>query len=528
MSRKLAIAISGAVSLGSYEAGVMYEVLEAIARHNEELEKDHSDLKDHPNRFERVEIDVISGASAGGMTACILAQQLLCRGESLRDAYNNPLYNAWVKEVDIVDLLKVKNCEQKYSLLQKNVVESIGQKYLTNDTPSPSVKHPAAASEILVGITMSNLNGYSYEIEIQKDKDSELPIQSDTKFAYTRHRDQFVCSVRQTDSEGIKLTEKSNIKNDGKDEWKDIHETSWESLREAGLSSGAFPFSFPPRLIRRYRGEGKYSNRDGEFLYTDGGVFENEPIGLAKSLAEQIKHPKRFYLFISPGQLKPTVGKLNSQNADLLNTGIALLQAIFHQARFQDWIMETIKAPIYSITALDNEIIGEIFSAFAGFLEEKFRAYDYNIGRERARDKLNEHVKADLLNYDSNTMPKLEWEVEGTIKNEEVKDWKRAKELLQHLAILDGQQQDGELGALRQLMQEVRENTRRVILDQLLSRLDSLIDIANERLDSVEKKGNLVGGFNSIVRNYIFTPLAKFFLKRMLRIWLKRKLLNLE
>ena len=35
MTRKLAIAISGAVSLGSYEAGVMYE--KTIFRHNENL-----------------------------------------------------------------------------------------------------------------------------------------------------------------------------------------------------------------------------------------------------------------------------------------------------------------------------------------------------------------------------------------------------------------------------------------------------------------------------------------------------------
>jgi len=31
MSQKLAIAISGAVSLGSFESGVMYEIIEAIA-----------------------------------------------------------------------------------------------------------------------------------------------------------------------------------------------------------------------------------------------------------------------------------------------------------------------------------------------------------------------------------------------------------------------------------------------------------------------------------------------------------------
>ncbi|MFO0210364.1 MAG: patatin-like phospholipase family protein, partial [Pseudanabaena sp.] len=82
MSRKLAIAISGAVSLGSYEAGVMYEVLEAIAVHNALPE----------NNDKRIEIDVITGASAGGMTAGILAQKLLCDGKSLRDPYTNPLY----------------------------------------------------------------------------------------------------------------------------------------------------------------------------------------------------------------------------------------------------------------------------------------------------------------------------------------------------------------------------------------------------------------------------------------------------
>jgi hypothetical protein len=32
MSKKIAVVISGAVSLGSYEAGVMYEVLEAMPK----------------------------------------------------------------------------------------------------------------------------------------------------------------------------------------------------------------------------------------------------------------------------------------------------------------------------------------------------------------------------------------------------------------------------------------------------------------------------------------------------------------
>jgi hypothetical protein len=35
MAKRLAIVVSGTVSIGSYEAGVTYEVLEALAKHNE-------------------------------------------------------------------------------------------------------------------------------------------------------------------------------------------------------------------------------------------------------------------------------------------------------------------------------------------------------------------------------------------------------------------------------------------------------------------------------------------------------------
>ena len=104
MAKKLAIVISGAVSLGSYEAGVMYELLEAIAVRNEQLEKQHPD---------RVEIDVITGASAGAMTAAILSQQLYFGGSQLRDPYKNPLFNAWVKQVNIDGLLKVERKNHK-------------------------------------------------------------------------------------------------------------------------------------------------------------------------------------------------------------------------------------------------------------------------------------------------------------------------------------------------------------------------------------------------------------------------------
>ena len=80
MPKRLAITISGAVSLGSYEAGVLYEVVNAIGQHNSQ-----PDTKPE----ERIEIDVLTGASAGRMTATIAAQKLMFEAGALRGAFTN-------------------------------------------------------------------------------------------------------------------------------------------------------------------------------------------------------------------------------------------------------------------------------------------------------------------------------------------------------------------------------------------------------------------------------------------------------
>src|SRR6185437_6110708 len=95
MPKKLAITIAGAVSLGSYEAGVLWEVLDAIRQHNQ-------DPATKPE--EKVIIDVLTGASAGGMTAVILAQKLLFNSGEFKGPYDNPLYNAWVKGIGLEGL----------------------------------------------------------------------------------------------------------------------------------------------------------------------------------------------------------------------------------------------------------------------------------------------------------------------------------------------------------------------------------------------------------------------------------------
>ena len=582
MSKKLAVVISGAVSLGSFEAGVIYEVLEAIAKHNESLSE---------NSENRIEIDVITGASAGGMTACILAQNLLYDDGSLRAPYENSLYKAWVEKVDIVPLLKVAKEDQHISLLNKGVVERIAAELLQDKEEPERTKHPAASSEIQIGVAMSNLNGFNYQIETSQNG----------PFAYTRFKDQFVCSVRREENGEAVLKEKNLREDDTKeknlrkdDTWEDFRTIQWSDLREAGVSSGAFPLAFPMKSIFRV-GSGKFYNRDskkkndenpdsvhkGNYLYTDGGVFENEPVGMAISLID--KAPKkednvtRYYLLVKPGKREPSQDPFLNQEENLLTTAIALFGAIFQQAQFQDWIMEKIDSPeLLTITSNDSELIGDVFSAFSGFLEEKFRAYDYNIGRERAREQLKEAHRRRLLSFDPNEpdkMPAIEWKVVEVDDrgNRTLARWEDVKSKLGELAkeirvdakdkvIVDDQGDQwkkgkrSQLKELHRLMHEVKPETRKEICEQLKERLGSLVDFINDKYLAKADKQNPVGvnlnnlqfireliksakaaefsdidldiNFKLMAREAFGKPLAKIILVGVLDFWLEKNILN--
>src|SRR5271165_486041 len=138
MPKKLAITIAGAVSLGSYEAGVLYEVLDAIHQHN----TNPATTDDN-----RVMIDVLTGASAGGMTAIVLAQKLLYSAGEFQGPYDNPLYNLWVKRISLAGLQDTEEDEPALtSLFSSNLIEAISIEALKSRyaaTPLPTAQRHA-------------------------------------------------------------------------------------------------------------------------------------------------------------------------------------------------------------------------------------------------------------------------------------------------------------------------------------------------------------------------------------------------
>jgi hypothetical protein len=560
MAKKLSIVISGAVSLGSYEAGVMYEVLEAIAKHNEAA----GDSND------RIEIDLITGASAGGMTACILAQNLLFDDGSMRLPYGNALYKAWVEMVDILPLLDLPEDQQKKSLLSVEVINRIASTLLVDDQilidkikadPGALSRHPSAAENLLIGVAMSNLNGYNFSI----------PTTGNKPFTYTRFKDQLICRVDRDANGGFRLREMElQGGGNGQDQWEPGPDMSWSLLREAGISSGAFPLAFPLRLINRDELKGRFSQRNGPVSYTDGGVFENEPIGMAHSILDHPADADRYCLLVKPGPR--SVSPNLSVDEDLLKTLKAVVGAVVQQAQFQDFIMKEAgeNNRLMTITSENTVLVGDILSAFSGFLEQKFRAYDYNIGRETARRELSRAAGSGLLRVDPSepgVMPPIDWVVgehnphdkecnRSFTLGRDLTSWVDAKALMSEIATSSGA--EGGLDDLHRLMHEVSPKKRKVIADQLCERLENLIDYVNEsylakadedlgaKVDEALREwmqkylgpalaGGILGGLTSVlmsqnvlkrIRERAGMPLIKLIANNLLQRWLKAHIIN--
>ena len=336
MAKKLSITIAGAVSLGSYEAGVAFEVLDALAQHNQWAEANK--LPD-----ERIEIDVLTGASAGGMTVAMLAQRLLFDGAAMSQPYSNPLYDAWVMEVDIAGLLDRKPGDDvTHSVFSSELVKGISQTYLTGrylqppQPPSPPQPHPALASDgkLQLGLSLSNLSGIDYS----------RATMSGGQFIYTCHEDQLVRSLSQAADDRLEI---------------------WEEIRAAAVACGAFPIAFQvqdlEREIRDFTGspflvQGLWGGAPSRYFpYTDGGVFQNQPLGLAKNLVERQpgghqNADQRGYLFIAPRpKTSEAIQYTSDPNADpgtafgAANANFKavverLAESVIGQSEFQDWM----------------------------------------------------------------------------------------------------------------------------------------------------------------------------------------------
>lgn len=299
----------------------MFEVFDAIANHNKAVD----DQKLTPEQ--KIQIDVMSGASAGGMTAAIAAQKLMFEQSALSYPYNNSLYNPWVKDVSLAGLLALQSDEKlTQSIFSSDLIANIAANYLTarysSALPPKADPHPGAPPVFRLALALSNLNGIDYSATSQ----SGIP------FVYTQFEDKLSVLVNSTSDQAA----------------------FWEPVRVAAMACGAFPFAWRIRSIFRNRYEyfppGQandpallpFTSDPKKMTYADGGMLNNQPLGMAKNLVDLIDDHQnsetRFYLFVSPHAKTSSVSDaLTETNATFYTLLKRIVDVIFGQAAFQDW-----------------------------------------------------------------------------------------------------------------------------------------------------------------------------------------------
>lgn len=322
----LGITMAGAISAGAYTAGVLDYLFEV-------LEKWDS-MKNDP-RYDgivprhNVVIDVMSGASAGGMTACIasLAVQrplypitTFCHlGDSYDESVSsddittrkgrdggkgkNRFYDSWVnlKAPDMIprmletdDLTKIAGMDGPgyVSGLNSKFIDDVARRTLELDHPEIPLRFPPFISpELRTFVTLANLDGFKREIPFSAGV---------AGFISYDHRDlaYFAFGPNASDrSEGCIRV--------------DLTKASAENtitFRESAVATGAFPIGLAYRTFPRHRdyieknvlllalNGGKPFKLDPNDvghnnLYTatlvDGGTLDNEPFELTRALLEQ-------------------------------------------------------------------------------------------------------------------------------------------------------------------------------------------------------------------------------------------------
>ena len=442
---RIGISMAGAVSAGAYTAGVMDYLIEALENWQKAKELHLPGVPLH-----NVVIEVISGSSAGGMTAVITAAAIQKRFPPVgQDNYQtkaskaNPLFDSWVNQTEdsqndmMSQLLDDKDIlgspdqnpnKEVRSIFNSLFIEKIAHRILSSTVKDPSINRTYFASDLELFTTITNLRGFNYELEFI----TEAGRREDRM---TMHRDLI----------HLQLNPSGTYREDGKIpfHFETAEGLNKNILADAAIATGAFPAGLAPRVIMR---DPKYINDNPllkithgkEYLVdplleysavcVDGGVINNEPYDLTDKILtnralEKARHLKEnrealptqnettastfdtTILMIDPF---PNWGEIPSSDYPDLQalkfTSVQLLGAMRQQLAVKSDLLERafdendfsrfMIAPIRTSKSVrqNNSLACGSVNGFGGFFSRKFRVHDYMLGRRNCQRFLQEYL----------------------------------------------------------------------------------------------------------------------------------------
>ncbi|MEJ7559805.1 MAG: patatin-like phospholipase family protein [Pedobacter sp.] len=310
------ICMAGAISAGAYTAGVMDYLLETL-EHWEKAKALQAAGKLSGIPRHNFSIEVLGGASAGGMTAAVTAAGVQSEfppvtqshQDDLQYTTKNPLYNSWVnltetdKEDMISLMLNTTDIESDETNSNKEVRAGLNSKFieqiaqgLTDTRAEKRYDRKYIANDLDVFTTVTNLRGFHYKVTFNTSsgrREHRMKMHKDYAF--------FKLSDTEYGNDG-RIPVNFNLP-DG---------LNTDVLADAAMSTGAFPIGLESRLLKRriqYINDNKFLNlrltdphatalhektveydvlspEDFVSLNVDGGIINNEPYEITQQLLD--------------------------------------------------------------------------------------------------------------------------------------------------------------------------------------------------------------------------------------------------
>ena len=356
---RIAFALGGGVSLGTFSSAALTEVLKQALVHGRDCDG---------NPYETVTIDVLSGASAGTISLALMlrflsdpqvdfegpkesAEDRLRRQFQSFDALpesrlqdllvaqkaQDLMARLWVDELHIEGLTgsptNRDDIRYQAGVLDRRRIEELARQYGVYDFPEGFPRRRLLADRVLLAASLTRLT------PTLADARGELAGMAASRPLSIAAADALV-SRTFDDLRIFDLYYRPRRPEDLANEpsrWCRHHvgkeqdepcepplydlrnRSSWSRLASTALASGSVPFAFEPVVLERRRHE--FANWPKElaahdrypFSYVDGGTFRNEPLREAYRLAsfrDQRRKPRsfdRWVVFIDPYLKRPEV-----------------------------------------------------------------------------------------------------------------------------------------------------------------------------------------------------------------------------
>lgn len=376
----LVVHLPGAVSAGTYGAGVLDFLVEALDAFSEASHRGEAPAHD-------VVLTAISGTSAGAQTALIFACSIGYRFAPARDASptRNPFFEHWVVRNDLRDYLSTRDAPMR-SLLDPTNVDLVADSVLRFGAGLERASRPWVANPLRLGVAVTNLRGLPTTYRWGNGW-GELD--------FTRHADAScfaVGGVGSGDAPPPQAGEHAlRLPAFAEDKVRD-----WSTLGRACVASGAFPGVFAARTLERPAAAA--GGAAAPFCAVDGGVFNSNPLDMAARLvaAGGGKH-RTVLLKVGSPSLRTPEGP-STANVGLGRTLAALFAAGWREASGRpDAIQQAPRPPLHGVFGIvpqrpdrppETALAGAALGGFAGYFEQAFREHDFLLGRANARAAL--------------------------------------------------------------------------------------------------------------------------------------------